>query len=153
MGSTLLLFITILIEAMRALAHIGKHILHTRIRTYQYCFRHLNENVSSFYSKQNTRESKGRNNAIQWLDKIVYARVDTKCNVHMHELRKFNDAFATWIKQNEPEHWEMSKISKKKWDKMTTNLAESFTAWLKNERHHSICTFLMEHMISYGLCL
>ena len=92
MGSTLLLFITILIEVMRALAHIGKHILHTRIRTYQYCYRHLNENVSSFYSKKNTRESKGRNNAIQWLDKIVYARVDTECNVHMHELCKFNDA-------------------------------------------------------------
>ena len=33
---------------------------------------------------------------------------------------------------------------------MTTNLAESFNAWLKNERHHSICTFLMEHMINLG---
>ena len=30
---------------------------------------------------------------------------------------------------------------------MTTNLAESFTAWLKNESHHSICTFMMEHII------
>ena len=33
---------------------------------------------------------------------------------------------------------------------MTTNLAESFNAWLKNERHHSICTFLMDHMIKLG---
>ena len=30
------------------------------------------------------------------------------------------------------------------------NLAESFNAWLKNECHHSICTFFMEHMIKLG---
>ena len=30
---------------------------------------------------------------------------------------------------------------------MTTNLVESFNAWLKNERNHSICAFLMDHMI------
>ena len=29
---------------------------------------------------------------------------------------------------------------------MTTNLAESFNAWLQIERHHSICNFLLEHM-------
>ena len=44
----------------------------------------------------------------------------------------------------------MSKFPKKRWDKMTINLAESFNAWLKNERHHSICTFLMDHMIKLG---
>ena len=33
---------------------------------------------------------------------------------------------------------------------MTTNIVESFNAWLKNERHHSICSFLMEHMIRLG---
>ena len=31
-----------------------------------------------------------------------------------------------------------------------TNLVESFNAWLKNERCHSICTFLMDHMIKLG---
>ncbi|WKA01599.1 hypothetical protein VitviT2T_019871 [Vitis vinifera] len=45
----------------------------------------------------------------------------------------------------------MSKFQKKKrWDKMTTNLAESFNAWLRNERHHSICNFLLEHMSKLG---
>ena len=33
---------------------------------------------------------------------------------------------------------------------MTTNLVESFNAWLKNEHHHSICTFLMDYMIKLG---
>ena len=30
---------------------------------------------------------------------------------------------------------------------MTTNLVESFNAWLKIECHHSICTFMVEHII------
>ena len=28
---------------------------------------------------------------------------------------------------------------------MTTNLAMSFNAWLRDERHHFICSFLIEH--------
>ena len=31
-----------------------------------------------------------------------------------------------------------------------TNLSESFNAWLNNERHHFICTFLMDLMIKLG---
>ena len=67
------------------------------IDNHAYCYRHLKENFSSFYSKQNTRRSKGKDNALQWPEKITYAWVDTKCHVHMHELCKFNDVFATWI--------------------------------------------------------
>ena len=33
---------------------------------------------------------------------------------------------------------------------MTINVAESFNAWLKNERHHSIYSFLVEHMTKLG---
>ena len=33
---------------------------------------------------------------------------------------------------------------------MTTNVIESFNAWLKNERHHSICSFQVEHMTKLG---
>ena len=36
---------------------------------------------------------------------------------------------------------------------MTTNLAESFNAWLRNERHHSICSFIIEHMTKLGAML
>ena len=74
-------------------------------------------------------------------------------NAQVYELRKNNDALAIWVKENGPQHWAMSKFPKQRWDKMTTNLVESFNAWLKNERHHSICTFLMEHMIKLGAML
>ena len=47
----------------------------------------------------------------------------------------------------------MSKFPKKRWDKMTTNLVESSNAWLRDERHHSICSFLVEHMTKLGAML
>ena len=68
----------------------------------------------------------------------------------MYELWKYNDALATWVEDNSLEHWAMSKFPKQRWDKMTTNLAESFNAWLRHERHHLICNFLMEHMAKLG---
>ena len=44
-------------------------------------------------------------------------------------------------------------FQKKRWDKMTTNLVKSFNAWVKNERHQSICNFIMEHMLKLGALL
>ena len=76
--------------------------------------------------------------------------METDYNYHMFELQKYNKSLATWIEQTEPEHWAMSKFPKKRWDKMTTNLAESFNAWLRNERHHSIRSFIIEHMTNLG---
>ena len=123
------------------------------LENHVYYYRHLKENFSSFVSKQNTKGNKGKENALQFLDSIAYARLEHDYNVSMYELRKYNDALATWVEDNSPEHWAMSKFSKQRWDKMTTNLAESFNAWLRHERHHSICNFLMEHMAKLGSML
>ena len=65
----------------------------------------------------------------------------------------YNDSLATWIEKNEPQYWAMSKFLKKRWDKMTTNIVELFNAWLRDERHHSICSFLVEHMTKLGAML
>ena len=67
---------------------------------------------SSFFSKHITEGNK-----------FTYARLDTDYNTHMFELSKYSTALATWVKKNEPEHWAMSKFPKKRWDKMTTNVA------------------------------
>ena len=75
-----------------------------RVHNHAYCYRHLKENFSSFYSYQNTKGSKVKKHALQWFDKTSYARVDIEYNAHMHELCKFNDAFVTWIEQNELEY-------------------------------------------------
>ena len=52
----------------------------------------------------------------------------------MFELKKYNDALATWVEENASCHWAIGPCQnskkKKKEDKMTTNLAESFNACL-----------------------
>ncbi|RVW94875.1 hypothetical protein CK203_034615 [Vitis vinifera] len=98
------------------------------LENHAYCYRHLKENFSSFLSKHYTRGNKGKENALQFLDSIAYARLEHDYNVSMFELRKYNDALAKWVEENELEHWAMSKFPKQRWDKMTTNLAESFNA-------------------------
>ena len=113
----------------------------------------MKENFSSYFNKHNTKGNKGKENALEWLDKIVYARVETDYNYHMFDLLKNNKSLAAWNEQNEPEHWAMSKFPKKRWDKTTTNLAESFNVWLRNERHHSICSFIIKHMTKLGAML
>ena len=79
-----------------------------------YCYRRLKENFSSYFNKHNTKGNKGKENALEWLDKITYARVETDYNYHMFELRKYNESLAAWIEKNEPEHWAMSKFPKKR---------------------------------------
>ena len=66
-------------------------------------------------------------------------------DANLYELRNYNEVLAKWVEENSPEHWAIFKFPKKIWNKMMTNLAELFYAWLKNECHHSICTFF------YGL--
>ena len=58
----------------------------------------------------NTRGNEGKENALQWLDKIAYARLETDYNAHLNELHMYNDSLATWIEKNEPQHWAMSKF-------------------------------------------
>ena len=48
--------------------------------------------------------------------------------------------------ENNHKHWAMSKFPKKGWDKMTTNIVESFNSWLREERHQTIYTLLLMHM-------
>ena len=43
---------------------------------HDYCYNHLKEKLSSFLNKYNTKGSKGKENALQWLDKIEYARFE-----------------------------------------------------------------------------
>ena len=120
------------------------------LENHAYCYHHLKENFSSFFSKQKTKRNTGKKNALQFLDSIAYARLEHDYNVSMYELWKYNDALATWVEDNALKHCAMSKFPKQRWDKMTTNLVESFNVWLRNERHHSIWNFLMEHMAKLG---
>ncbi|RVW60120.1 hypothetical protein CK203_086578 [Vitis vinifera] len=116
-----------------------------RIGNHAYCYRHVKENFSSFLNKQNIRGKKGKK-MLLLLDSIAYARLEIDYNEAFEKLVRFNDNLGKWVAKNNPEHWAMSKFLKKRWDKMTSNIAESFNAWLRDERHQTIYTLLLMHM-------
>ena len=106
----------------------------------------LRKNFSSFLNKQNIRGKKGKEDALLLLDSIAYARLEIDYNEAFEKLVRFNDNLDKWVVENNPKHWAMSKFLKKRWDKMTTNIAESFNAWLRDERHQKIYTLMLMHM-------
>ena len=106
-----------------------------------YYYRHLKENFNTVVTKHNTRGNKGKECVLQCLDSTAYVRRGDNYDANLYELRNYNEVLAKWVEENSPEHWAISKSPKKRWDKMMTNIIESFNAWLKNECHHSICTF------------
>ena len=111
-----------------------------------HCYRHIKENFSSFLTKLNTKERKEKENALQMLDYITYTKLDCDYEVAMDTLRTLNHDLAKWVEENDPQHWTISKFKKMRWDKMTSNLVESFNSWLRYKRHHNICVFFIEHM-------
>nr|CAN80481.1 hypothetical protein VITISV_036329 [Vitis vinifera] len=116
------------------------------VENHAYCYRHVKENFSSFFNRQNIRGKKRKEDALLLLDNIAYARLDIDYNEAFEKLVHFNADLARWVAENSPEHWAMSKFLKKRWDKMTTNIAEFFNAWLREERHQTIYTLLLMHM-------
>ena len=97
-----------------------------------HCYRHIKENFSSFLTKLNTKWRKGKENALQMLDSIAYARLDSDYEVAMNTLRTFNHELAKRVEENNPQHWAISKFKKIRWDKMISNLAEfsSLSIWI-----------------------
>ena len=110
----------------------------------------MKENFNIVVTKHNTRGNKGKECSFQWLNGIAYASRGEDYDANLFELRNYNDVLAKWVEENSLRHWAMSKFPKKIWDKMMKNLVESYNAWLKNERHHSICTFFKDHVIKLG---
>ncbi|RVW84418.1 hypothetical protein CK203_040615 [Vitis vinifera] len=82
----------------------------------------------------------------QEIMRIVIDMLEIDYNEAFEKLVRFNENLAKWVAENNPEHWAMSKFLKKRWDKMTSNIAEAFNAWLREERHQTIYTLLLMHM-------
>ena len=41
-------------------------------KNYAYCYRHLKKNFSSYFNKHSTKGNKGKENFLEWLDKIEW---------------------------------------------------------------------------------
>ena len=120
------------------------------VENHAYCYRHVKENFSSYVTKHSMKGKKCKMDALLLLDNVAYARLDDDYVVAMEKLKTYNSDLAKWVEENSPQHWAMSKFAKKRWDKMTTNLAESFNAWLKEERHYTIFNLVMTHMDKFS---
>ena len=67
------------------------------------------------------------------LDAIAYARHEHGYNVALRKLTLRFPHMAEWVLTNAVERWAMSKFPYKRWDNITTNIAESFNAWVVKE--------------------
>ncbi|XP_028803299.1 uncharacterized protein LOC114758433 [Neltuma alba] len=84
--------------------------------------------------------------ALKLLDSIAYARLDRDFDCSMEKLMAFCPELGQWLQTNgDIERWAQSKFPYKRWDNITTNLAESFNAWLVGERKHNIAVLIHEH--------
>ena len=83
------------------------------VENHAYCYRYLKENFSTIVTKHNTRGNKGKEDALQWLDSIAYARRGEDYDANLFDLRNYNEVLAKWVEENSHEHWAMSKFPKK----------------------------------------
>ncbi|XP_028772552.1 uncharacterized protein LOC114729679 [Neltuma alba] len=115
-----------------------------------YCYRHVKENFSAQMIKLNRGKrktsGKAREEGLQYLDAIAYARLDTEFDGAMDNMRKFNPQLFEWLlNHGDVERWALSKFPFKRWDNITTNLAESFNAWMLKERRYNVAQLIHEH--------
>lgn len=86
-----------------------------------YCYCHIKENFNSFLTKHNIRGRKGN---------VAYAHLECDYLIAMEILRPFYPNLAKWVEDNWLKQWCMCNFQKMRWDKLTSNLAESFNSWL-----------------------
>ena len=116
------------------------------VENHIYCYQHLKESFSCQLTKKNTKGRKGKEDALMFLDAIAYTRLQIDYIRAMENLRRYSANLAKWIEDSGPEHWALSKFSKKRWDKMNTNLAGLFDDLINEDQHHSIFNFVVKHM-------
>ncbi|XP_028768191.1 uncharacterized protein LOC114725796 [Neltuma alba] len=117
---------------------------------HMYCYRHVKENFSTQMIKLNRgkRKTSGntREDGLHFLDAIAYARLDTKFDQAMDNMRHFNSQlFEKIVNHGDIHKWALSKFLFKRWDNITTNLAESFNAWMLKERRYNVAQLIHEY--------
>ena len=115
-----------------------------------YCYRHVKENFSKEFGRLirgKTRvKAQQKEDALRLLDAIAYARLDEDYQSAMTKLSVFSPELAEWVETDgDVGKWALSRFGFMRWDSMTSNLAESFNAWILEERKHNVCTFIHEH--------
>ena len=72
----------------KGIIHIVAEVFGSEFHVHCYC--HVKENFSSFLTKFNIRGIKGKENALDLLDQVAYAHLDTEYIVALDTLRTYN---------------------------------------------------------------
>ena len=76
-------------------------------------------------------------------DNIAYARNEYKFNKAMEDMQNAYPELHEWlITHGDIDKWALSRFPFKRWDNITTNIAESFNAWMLDERRHNVSALI-----------
>ncbi|XP_054813400.1 uncharacterized protein LOC129314046 [Prosopis cineraria] len=114
-----------------------------------FCYRQVKENFGLEFLKVTRGKRKNgvtKDAAFKLLDAIAYARLPSKFNIAMSNMMNFCLDLLQWLEtHNDIDRWALTKFPHRRWDNITTNIAESFNSWVVKERKYNIVVFMYKH--------
>ncbi|KAF7119961.1 hypothetical protein RHSIM_Rhsim13G0165500 [Rhododendron simsii] len=110
-----------------------------------WCVRHVKENFSKFATGKGLRGNP-KISALDLFTKIAYARDERLYGVYMTKLFGVSPELAKWVEDNGPQHWSNAFFRHRRWNKLYTNIAESFNNWILKLRDLDIIQFMKGHV-------
>ncbi|KAF7147594.1 hypothetical protein RHSIM_Rhsim03G0131400 [Rhododendron simsii] len=109
----------------------------------EWCARHMKENISKFATGKRLRGNP-KSSALDLFTK--YARDHRLYGMHMTKLFGESPELAKWVEDNGPQHWSSAFFPHRRWNKLYTNIAESFNNWILKLRDLDIIQFMKGHV-------
>ncbi|XP_010275984.1 PREDICTED: uncharacterized protein LOC104610860 [Nelumbo nucifera] len=98
-----------------------------------FCSRHLMENLKGCMRR--LRLLKAKKEVIEdYVNQLIYTRDTVKFDLYLSKIHNQNLDIYGWILDSDPPHWANSLFKGRRHDKFTSNLAESFNAWVLEAR-------------------
>ncbi|KAI8542658.1 hypothetical protein RHMOL_Rhmol08G0155300 [Rhododendron molle] len=87
--------------------------------------RHVKENFSKFAIGKGMKGNP-KKTTLHLFTKIAYACDERIYGVYLTKLFGLSPELSKWVEENGPQHWSNARFSYRRWDKLYTNIAESF---------------------------
>nr|DAD24559.1 TPA_asm: hypothetical protein HUJ06_026023 [Nelumbo nucifera] len=120
-----------------------RHVVETVFDSeyHAFCSRHLMENLKGCMCR--LRLLKAEKEVIEdCVNQLIYTRDTVKFDLYLSKIHNQNLDIYGWIMDSDPPHWENSLFKGRRYDKFTSNLAESFNAWVLEAREQPIMSLV-----------
>lgn len=91
-------------------------------------------------------EGNPKKTALELCAKIAYARDHRLHGVYLTKLFGMSHELAKWVDDNGPQHWSNALFPYRRWDKLYTNIAESFNNWILKLKELDIIQFTSQSL-------